>query len=116
MRIPPSVSGTVSSLGLKTWAGSRDFPRKMYFLWIEDIAEKLAVISPEGEPETRNIVSALVGMLDEEGALLAYAQKKKSVEYDTDEKWMKVCIAAGWAVLWVYAKSRKEGTWPETGK
>ncbi len=65
------------------------------------------------DPDYEAIAPVIARLLDREGALYNYVGAQAHCP-DTDDGWLKVCLAAAWVILDRYEQAVKKGKWPST--
>jgi hypothetical protein len=113
IRIPPHSLDRARKLALQSWVGAKKFPRDYYFGLVDPFREKLKERAPDGtlDEATANAAVAMMlgGALDSEGALLAYAMDKGTVDIEDPNEWLQIIIAGGWCVLQRYEREMNDG-------
>lgn len=109
VRIPAHSLDRAQSLALQGWVSRKEFPRDYYFGVLESCREKLEQRADgdfDATASQKPLATMIGAALDDEGALLAHAVKKATIEIKGEEEWLQICIAAGWCVIQLYEREK----------
>lgn len=99
---------TAKALRLRDWVRQKNFPREKYFAAIGRFETELRAFTPNPEPvPTELLVSMIAAAVDAEGALVTHVLEKSASEI-TQDNWLEMCQAAGWAILQLYRSEAKK--------
>ncbi|HET9197129.1 MAG TPA: hypothetical protein VFN92_02600 [Solirubrobacterales bacterium] len=114
MRIPAHLQQISQELALRSWVRSSSFPRETYFASVDIFKARIAIHQPDGDDpaDSYELVAAMIGAaVNAEGALLTHALKNATCNIDGPDRWSRICLAAGWAVLQSYEHACNNGEW-----
>ncbi len=115
MQIPAHLQQISKQLALRSWVKGSKFARDSHFESIDTFKARISVHQADGQngSDGDEAVATMISVaLHAEGALLTHALEVETFSIDGPDKWSKVCLAAGWAVLQSYEHACSNGDWP----
>jgi hypothetical protein len=114
VHVPPHLQEIAAGLALESWVHSPAFAWETHLESVDLFKETLRRHASEDgeEPTPKTLATALAAAIDKEGRLLTYVLERGTVEIGDEERWLRICIAAGYVVLKEYEDACNCGKWP----